>query len=135
MKNLVQVLAVVFGLAILAAFTIPQDQPKGKPWDIPEKYKKMENPVKGDKSTLKIGKMMYTKHCKSCHGAKGLGDGPKAPKLKTFPGNFSSKEFKAFSDGELFYMITVGRDEMESYTKKIPDEEDIWAVINFIRTL
>jgi mono/diheme cytochrome c family protein len=38
--------------------------------------------------------MLYTKHCKSCHGATGKGDGPKAATLDTKIRSFSSPEFK-----------------------------------------
>ena len=138
MKSLKQItaatIATLFGFALMA-FVMPQDQKKGGPWEIPEKYQKMENPYAGDKSLLKIGKMLYSKHCKSCHGSRGLGDGSKAAQLETFPGDFSSDEFKKYNDGELFYMSYVGRDEMPNYEKKIPDEEDQWAVIMFIKSL
>lgn len=59
---------------ILLSFLIAQ-QP-GKPWDVPAKYKNMKNPSPGD--NIDIGKALWAKHCKSCHGAKGLGDGPKS---------------------------------------------------------
>ena len=137
MKNLSLKLVSLFAIAILTgtlmAFIIPQDQKKGAKWDIPEKYHNMTNPYK-DNVNLKMGKMLYSKHCKSCHGSKGLGDGSKAAQLKTFPGDFTTDEFQAYTDGDLYYMVTVGRDEMESYSKKIPDDEDMWAVISYLRT-
>jgi len=117
------------------AFISPQDgQKKGAPWDIPSKYVKMENPY-ADADLDKVGKMLYSKHCKSCHGNKGLGDGPKAKQLETFPGDFTSEAFQSGTDGELYYKSFVGRDEMPNYEKKITDEEDRWAIINYLRTL
>ncbi|HEV2354025.1 MAG TPA: c-type cytochrome, partial [Puia sp.] len=71
----------------------------------------------------------------SCHGAKGLGDGSKASQLKTEPGDFSTAEVQSQSDGSMFYKISEGRDDMPSFKKKIPDEEDIWNLIDFVRTL
>ena len=56
------------------------------------------------------------------------------PKLKTTCGDFTSKDFQAFTDGEIFYKTTAGRDEMPSYEKKIPDESDRWALVSYIRT-
>ena len=126
--------AVVLAFAFMA-FVAPQDgQKKGGPWDIPSKYVKMENPY-ADQDLTKVGKMLYSKHCKSCHGNAGLGDGPKAKQLETFPGDFSSEEFQAGTDGELYYKSIIGRDEMPNYEKKIPDEEDRWAIISYLRTL
>ena len=126
--------AILFGIALMA-FIMPQEQKQGGPWDIPAKYQKMENPYAGDNSLLKVGKMLYSKHCKSCHGSKGLGDGSKAPQLDTFPGDFTTEEFKAQSDGVIFYKSIIGRDDMPNFEKKIPDEEDQWAVIMYIETL
>ncbi len=102
---------------------------------IPAKYVHMKNPYKGNKRDLKMGRMLYSKYCKSCHGSKGLGDGPKAHQLKTLPGDFSTAKFQAYTDGELFYMTAVGRDEMKGYSKKIPDEENIWAIVSYMRTM
>ena len=72
--------------------------------------------------------------CKSCHGSKGLGDGPKSKELDTPSGDFSLKEFQAQTDGELFYKIQTGRDDMPSFKKKITDDEDIWNLVNYMRT-
>lgn len=126
----------VFTLILLSAFNIPQDeQKKGEKWDIPEKYQNMENPYKDDADLVSVGKSIYMKHCRACHGNKGLGDGPKAARLKTFPGLFNSEEFQAQSEGVLYYQSIIGRDEMPNFESKIPDDEDKWALINYLRTL
>jgi len=118
----------------LFAFSFSVQQKKAGPWEIPAEYKKMENPLANDKASVNKGKMVYMKHCRSCHGNTGLGDGPKAARLKTFPGDFTSAEFQAQSDGELFYKSIIGRDEMPNYEKKIPSKKDQWSVINYMRT-
>lgn len=129
-------LSLLFVLSVfLMAFTLPQDQKKGGPWEIPDKYQKMENPYKDDAGLTKVGKMLFSKHCKSCHGSKGLGDGTKAAQLDTFPGDFTDNPFQKNSDGDLFYKSFIGRDEMPNFEKKIPDDEDKWAIINYVRTL
>ncbi|MBK7215296.1 MAG: cytochrome c [Bacteroidales bacterium] len=88
-----------------------------------------------DAAVIASGKELWMKHCKSCHGAKGLGDGAKAATLKTLPGDFSTAEFQKSTDGELHYRVSKGRDEMPAYDKKIPDAADMWAVVAFMRTL
>jgi len=93
----------------------------------------MENPYADDASLEKVGKMLWSKHCKSCHGNVGLGNGPKAKQLETFPGDLSSEEFQGGSEGAIYYKSYVGRDEMPNFEKKIPDEEDRWAIVNFMR--
>ena len=82
---------------------------------------------------VKLGKMLYSKHCKSCHGTMGKGDGTKAKQLDTFPGDFSKEEFHAQSDGDMYYKSFVGRDEMPNFEKKITDEEERWAIITYMR--
>jgi mono/diheme cytochrome c family protein len=103
-------------------------------WKVPEKYEKMKNPTNPEED-INIGKSLYSKHCKSCHGKEGYGDGPKADEVKGELGDFSSEEFQAQSDGALYYKTTVGRDDMPEFIKKIPEDEDRWLIINYMRTL
>jgi len=125
----------IFGMIVLFAFVAPQDQKVGAAWSIPANYKAMKNPAKGDATSANVGKMLYAKHCKSCHGGVGLGDGPKASSLKTKIGSFKDAKFQAQTDGEVFYQSIMGRDEMPAFDKKITEEEDRWAIVNFVRTL
>jgi len=124
---------VMLGFFMMSFSAAPEQQKK--PWDVPAKYKSMKNPHAGDKALVTTGKMLWAKHCKACHGAMGLGDGPKAKQLKTDAGDFSSKAFQAQSDGVIYYQSFVGRDEMPNFEKKITEEEDRWAIVNFIRTM
>lgn len=136
MKNLLSFVLIVLFVGATSLTSQAQDQKKAGPWKTPDKYMKMKNPTKSDDAgLLKIGKTLYAKHCKSCHGNTGIGDGPKAKQLKTFPGDFKSKEFKAIVDGDLFYRGIIGRDEMPNFEKKIASEEDQWAVINYIKSM
>ncbi len=105
-----------------------------KPWVVPDAYKNKVNPLKGNAASLVTGKDLYSKHCKSCHGTKGKGDGPKASQLDTESGDFTKATFQAQTDGSLFYKTYEGRKDMPSYKAKIPDANDIWAVINYMRT-
>jgi mono/diheme cytochrome c family protein len=134
MNFLVYPLVFLFAGILLAAFVSPSVN-MSKEWDIPAKYKEMKNPHVGDKSLERVGKMLYAKHCKSCHGNIGLGDGPKAASMETKMIPFNDAGFQGQSDGAIYYQSIIGRDEMPNFEKKIPDEEDRWALINFIRTL
>ena len=103
-------------------------------WVVPEKYVNMKNPT--DPTTdIAIGKSLYNKHCKSCHGAEGYGDGTKANEVEGDLGDFSSAEYQAQTDGELFYKTSFGRDDMPEFTKKMPDDEDRWLIVNYMRKL
>ncbi len=124
-------LAIVVMAGLITAFT-PYEK---KPWPVPEAAKNKRNPVTSDAESIAAGKALWNTHCKSCHGAKGLGDGPKAAQLKTEPGDFSKADVQGQTDGALFYKSSEGRDDMPSFKKKIPDAEELWSIINFIRTL
>ncbi len=133
MKLRFSVLGSVLAAAVLVSgygFISPND-----PWPVPEKYQKMPNPVKADAASLATGKSLWGKHCASCHGKTAMGDGTKAATLKTHPGDFSKPEFKSQPDGAIFYKTLEGRKDMPSFKKKIPDEDDIWSVVNYIRSL
>ena len=103
-------------------------------WIVPTKYQTMKNPT-DPKLDLAIGKSLYSKHCKSCHGKEGYGDGPKAEEQDGDLGDFSSVLFQSQTDGALFYKTSFGRDDMPEYTKKMPDIEDRWLIVNYMRTL
>ena len=125
----------VFALVFLAGQAV-NAQAKAKPWPVPDKDKAVKAAVKlTDASVIANGKDLWAKNCKSCHGAKGLGDGPKAVSLKTLPGDFTSADFQAATDGELFYRLNKGREEMPAYEKKIPDANDRWGLVAYMRTL
>jgi mono/diheme cytochrome c family protein len=132
-KSILSASFIVAMTAVLLSFYVVQQQPAGKAWDIPAKYKAMKNPSVG--KNVEIGKSLWAKHCKSCHGNVGLGDGPKSKMLKTAAGDFSSAKFQAQSDGVMYYQVVVGRDEMPAFDKKLTTEEDRWAVINYMRTM
>ncbi|HLO91137.1 MAG: c-type cytochrome [Chloroflexota bacterium] len=136
MKKAIKSLVLLASVVAFVFTTMSMTQKPGEPWNVPAKYKSMKSTVKaGDASINAEGKELFNKHCKSCHGAKGLGDGPKAASMKTSTGDFSSKAFQAQTDGEIYYQSIVGRGEMPNFEKKITDENDRWAVVGYIRTL
>jgi mono/diheme cytochrome c family protein len=132
-KILLMALSMVGILVVSSGFSkFFQEDPK--PWAVPDKNAKMANPVKADDESMKTGKEVWTKHCQSCHGKQGRGDGSKAAQLKTSPGDFAKAEFHKQTDGALYYKVAEGRDDMPAFKKKIPDQDEIWAVVNYMRT-
>lgn len=119
----------IISLGFLAFTTIEQDD-----WDIPAKYENMVNPEEASKENISIGKSLYSKHCKSCHGKEGYGDGSKADEVEGDLGDFSTAEFQEQSDGIVFYKSYIGRKDMPNYEKKM-SEEDAWLVVHYVRTL
>lgn len=136
MKTSIRLSLILIVALLFVSTQIAVAQKAGGPWTVPAKYKTMKSTVKaGDASIATVGKDLYTKHCKSCHGAKGLGDGPKSASLKTIVPSFADKKFKTHTDGEIYFQSIVGRDEMPNFEKKIIDEADRWAVIAYIKSL
>ena len=104
-------------------------------WVVPASDKSKPNPVKANSESLRTGKELYLKHCTSCHGKSGSGDGAKAAMLKTPSGSFKLPVFQNQTDGAIFYKIREGKNEMPAYAKKIPDAADIWSIVNYLRQL
>ncbi|MBL6962909.1 MAG: cytochrome c [Bacteroidetes bacterium] len=129
-KSALAILSVLMVGLVLVAFT-PDQQ---KPWEVPAKYKSMKNPLKATTANIATGKTLYNKFCKSCHGTKGKGDGPKAMNLDSKIRSLASADYKKQTDGEKYYKSFIGRDEMPNFTKKIPDKEDQWAIVNYMET-
>jgi len=134
-KAITLLITAVVAVVLMLGNNASAQQAKAKAWPVPDKDKAMKAAVKlTDAAVIATGKELWAKHCKSCHGAKGLGDGPKGAALKTFSGDFSSAAFQAGTDGEIFFRTNKGRDEMPAYEKKIPDANDRWALVAYMRT-
>lgn len=134
--NFLKVLVGALGLVVfsMVLFSFVNSTVETDPWDVPAKYKKMKNPTTADAETNKIGKALYKKHCASCHGKKGFGDGKKADELDTEMPDISTQKYKDQLPGVKYFQSYIGRDEMPNFEKKIPDEEDRWFVINYMDT-
>ena len=89
-KAIILFATILITAAAMLSFSSVNEQ--DVPWEVPEKFLNMDNPISGQ---LGLGKDVYTQHCKSCHGTKGLGDGPKAAEMDGDLGDFSSKKFQA----------------------------------------
>ena len=138
MKSIQKCFLLFASLVIAATFLFSHPvnaQTAAKPWPVPDKDKALKPAQKlTDAAVVANGKELWAKHCKSCHGAKGLGDGPKGASLKTSPGDFTAAAFQGSTDGELFYRLNKGRYEMPSYEKKIPEANDRWSLVAYMRT-
>lgn len=120
-------------IAMSFSHTVLAQKPAGKPWAAPDNSVKMKSPAKGA-DALKEGKDLYMQHCKSCHGAKGKGDGAKADKIDISCNDFTSADFAKKAEGELFWKTTEGRKPMPSFKEKLSDNER-WEVIMYVKSL
>ena len=78
------------------------------------------------------------KQCRHCHGLKGVGDGPLAPKNPS-PANLTDATWDHGStDGEIFAVIWNGAPEPKSEMKGMKGtltEKDVWNIVNFLRSI
>ena len=131
-KFLIPVTLLFAGVFVFTMITGFQDK---KPWIVPDADRNKVNSIKADASSLADGKELWVKHCQSCHGKTGKGDGTKAAQLKTEPGDFTKATTQSQSNGSLFYKTSQGRGDMPSFKKKIPENDDIWSLVNYMRTM
>ncbi len=108
------------------------EQAEQSNWVVPAKYKNMTSPTASNKESIELGKSLYGTHCKSCHGSKGDGNGTKAASMDTKVTSFLSSAFRAQQPGEVYYKSIFGRKDMPKFDKKIPDEEERWALVDYI---
>ncbi|QQS45429.1 MAG: c-type cytochrome [Acidobacteriota bacterium] len=96
---------------------------------------KLKNPVPSNAETIEAGRQLYQRHCASCHGPKGKGDGGMALSGGT-PSDLTDDVWDYGStDGEIFVVIRDGvSSDMLGYKEKLKDEQ-IWRIVNFIRDL
>ncbi len=104
---------------------------QGKTWTIPEGAADEKNPVASTPDALKKGASLYKSHCQSCHGAKGLGDGPEAD-LKDARRKPANLSVSRTPDGVMFYKIWNGRDEpkMPAFKSQMTKDE-VWAIVAY----
>jgi mono/diheme cytochrome c family protein len=107
-------------------------QPGGNP-----EMKKVKNPVKPTAASIAAGKTVFDKYCRFCHGDDAKGDGPLAPK-DSHPSNLTDDTWtRGSSDGEIFGVIRDGagpKFDMKGFKTRLM-EQDMWNVINYLRSL
>ena len=106
-----------------------------KPWPVPAAAKARKNPVAATAESLAAGAKLFQRNCAVCHGETGDGKGPWQDILTTQPGNFTDASRMAeHTDGELFWKISTGREQMPAFEKKL-SEQKRWQLVNYLRAL
>ena len=94
-----------------------------------------ENPVPSTADSIAVGRQRYVFMCRECHGNTGLGDGDMAHAGGDIPDFTDDVWLHGSSDGEIFLVIKEGvTADMQPYADRL-DDEDIWHVVNYLRTL
>jgi len=93
------------------------------------------NPMPIRRSMLLRGQQRFQINCSPCHGATAEGTGiTKKIGAMAVVANLHDKRIVEMPDGELFYVITNGRNLMGAYGPNVA-VEDRWAIIAYLRAL
>lgn len=117
-------ISIVAGLLMML---VPWTQ--AQEWVVPDEAAATSNPSEYSLENVKLGKAIYNKNCKSCHGDPGKNN-PLA--LVPMPVDIASEKMQINSEGALFYKISTGKGVMPPFESTIP-ETDRWLLVNFIQ--
>jgi mono/diheme cytochrome c family protein len=97
----------------------------------------VKNPQAANAQSVTKGRAAYNKSCRHCHGLRGKGDGPLAPKAPP-PADLTDAEWKyGPSDGEIYNIIANGvggNSEMKGVRSEVT-VPDMWHIVNYIRSI
>jgi mono/diheme cytochrome c family protein len=99
--------------------------------------KNLKNPYAGQMSPeiLGRGRVKFETYCAVCHGYEAKGDGPVSVKMALKPPPLISEKITKLVDGGIFHIISDGQGVMSSYAYQLVDENDRWAIVNYVRSL
>jgi mono/diheme cytochrome c family protein len=124
----------IVGCAVLFLSVAVAAQKKGGD----PKLAALKNPVALNAASIKAGQAVYAKNCRHCHGLRGKGDGPLAPKNPKPADLTDDKWDHGSSDGEIYTLILNGApapmSEMKPMKGTLPPTQ-IWQVVNYIRSI
>lgn len=117
-----------------------KEEPAQKPaaeaeWKVPPEEAQRSNPVKASSASVAEGKNLFSTQCAMCHGTGGDGKGDLALELKLKMRDYRDPAaLKAFTDGELHYMLVKGRGQMPGQEGRMK-ESQLWNLVNYVRSL
>src|SRR5262245_15952847 len=96
----------------------------------------VRNPVASTAESVAAGKQTYVRRCASCHAASGEG-GPGNDLIPAAPSLVDAQWDHGSSDGEVFDSIKngVGPDFNMVPFKDVLKDEEIWNVVNYLRSI
>ncbi len=94
----------------------------------------LANPVPRTLKDLTRGQVVFENYCLHCHGARGEGDGGVARRVPAFSMAVSGPATAAIPDGELFHIITYGRNNMPGHGAQLA-QADRWRLVHYLRDL
>lgn len=100
---------------------------------IPVEAARAANPVKSSPESLARAKRWWSLDCAMCHGKDGDGKGETAKDMKLTIADFTDPAtLKDRTDGEIFYIIKNGHQDMPPEGPRVKPEEN-WDLVNYVR--
>ncbi len=94
-----------------------------------------KNPVKSSPEGLAEARRVFRYDCAMCHGAAGDGKGELVESMKLEMHDWhDSASLEGKTDGELFYIITKGKNKMMGEGDRQP-EKLRWNLVNLVRSM
>ncbi|MBZ5682593.1 MAG: c-type cytochrome [Acidobacteriia bacterium] len=127
--------AILLVAPVLAAQQTPAPQKTPSLAAIPADAAKQANPVKATPESIARARKWWGLDCAMCHGASGDGKGEVAKDMKLQVADFTNSDtLKDRTDGELFYIIKNGHQDMPPEGPRVKTEEN-WDLVNYVRSL
>jgi len=124
----------LFGPA-LSAQQPPTPQKTSTYAAIPVEASRQPNPVKSSPESIARAKKWWAMDCTMCHGKDGDGKGETAADMKLKIADFTDPAtLKDRTDGEIFYIIKNGHQDMPPEGPRVKTEEN-WDLVNYVRSL
>jgi mono/diheme cytochrome c family protein len=92
------------------------------------------SPLVLDEGLVERGQNRYTIYCQPCHDERGTGQGILAERASVPTATFHDPQRLAYSDGQIFEVITNGFGLMPSYRYPL-SPADRWAIVAYVRRL
>jgi mono/diheme cytochrome c family protein len=88
------------------------------------------------KASIEAGGTLYGLDCGACHGVDGRAQTPSGQWMYPRAADLTSKRVQSYSDQELFWIINNGiRFTGMPGFGKVETPDDIWSLVNYMRTL
>jgi mono/diheme cytochrome c family protein len=102
----------------------------------PASAKKLKNPLSATAENIDSGKILFNKHCASCHGEDGKAKIQIAANMKVKPPDLTNKAMKGITDGEIYWVVTNGiiKSGMPAFKAKANDQER-WRMTLYVKYL
>jgi cytochrome c len=135
MFRLTLILSIALSFVTALCTQQPSEKATSSYSSIPAEAAKQANPIKSSPESLSRAKKWWNLDCAMCHGKNGDGKGELAADMKLRIADFSDPNaFKDRTDGEIFYMIKIGNQDMPPEGQRVTPREN-WDLVNYVRSL